>query len=199
MNGPVLLLCLLSYVLLGSLPFVFFRRGRFNAAWLVTAAPFVGDAALLVAALAGVVSPITLLGPFGAALAYLAVALVAPAIALIGCTIGVHRVPLSLWHQENDTPATLVTHGPYARIRHPFYAAFILMLLGSAAALPHAGTLLLLLLGSLQLHRTARREERRLLASAFGAEYAAYMSRTGRFLPRLPAMARQLDAVGTRS
>jgi protein-S-isoprenylcysteine O-methyltransferase Ste14 len=41
----------------------------------------------------------------------------------------------------------------------------------------------MLLAGVVQLGRTARREERRLLASDFGAEYRAYMQRTGRFLP----------------
>ena len=191
MNGPVLLLCLLSYALLGSLPFAFFRRGRFNLAWFMTAGPFLGDAALIVAALAGAVSPLELPLAISEALSYVAVALVAAAIALIGCTLGVHRVPLSLWHQEDDTPAALVTYGPYARIRHPFYAAFILLLIGTAAALPHAGTLTLLIIGALQLQRTARREERRLLVSRFGAEYASYMSRTGRFLPRvMPATRR---------
>jgi protein-S-isoprenylcysteine O-methyltransferase Ste14 len=199
MNGPVLLLCLLSYILLGSLPLTFFRRGRFNAAWFMTAAPFVGDAALIIAALTGALTPSRLPLAIGEILAYHAVALVAGAIALIGCTIGVHRVPLSLWHQDNDTPAALVTFGPYARIRHPFYAAFILMLAGTAAAVPHPGTLALLVIGTLQLHRTARREERRLLASQFGAEYAAYMSRTGRFLPRLSSGTHRLKPLGTRA
>jgi protein-S-isoprenylcysteine O-methyltransferase Ste14 len=199
MNGPVLLLCLLSYALLGSLPFTFFRRGRFNRAWFITAAPFFGEAVLIVAALAGVLSPISLPRAAGGTLAYLAVALLAGAIALTGCTLGVHRVPLSLWHQDDDAPVTLVTYGPYARIRHPFYAAFILMLTGTAAALPHPATLLLLVLGTLQLQRTARREERLLLASPFGAEYAAYVLRTGRFLPRIIPAARRLESAGTRS
>lgn len=192
MNGPVLLLCLLSLALLGSLPFVFFRRGRWNAAWFMTAAPFFGEAALIVAALAGVLTPIGLPRTFGDILACIAVVLIAAAIALIGWTVGVHHVPVSLWHQDDDTPRALVTYGPYARIRHPFYAAFIMMLMGTAAALPHAGTLALLVLGTVQLQRTARREERRLLAS-FGAEYGSYMGRTGRFLPRVLLAARRAE------
>jgi protein-S-isoprenylcysteine O-methyltransferase Ste14 len=199
MNGPVLLLCLLGYTLLGALPFIFFRPGRFSRGWFITAAPFFLDAALIFAALAGVLRPIGLPRLAGEALAYLAVPLVAAAIYLIGCTLGVHRIPLSLWHQDDDTPAALVTYGPYARIRHPFYVAFILLLIGTAAALPHAITLATLVLGTLQLHRTARREERRLLASPFGADYAVYMSRTGRFLPRVFAGGQRLQTGRTTS
>ena len=49
--------------------------------------------------------------------------------------------------------------------------------------LPHGSTLAVLLFGMTVLSLTARREERRLLSSAFGGEYRAYMTRTGRFLP----------------
>jgi protein-S-isoprenylcysteine O-methyltransferase Ste14 len=103
---------------------------------------------------------------------------------LIGCTMGVHRAPVSLWHQEHDQPHVLVTSGPYAVVRHPFYCAFTMMLLASVAAFPHAATVVLLACAMFQLNRTAAREERRLLTSALGAEYDAYMRRTGRFLPR---------------
>jgi protein-S-isoprenylcysteine O-methyltransferase Ste14 len=152
-------------------------------AWLLTAAPFFIDALLLLAALAGLLSPVQLRTPWHAALDLFAVPLVAGALILIGWTAGVHRARVSLWHQPDDAPAELVTYGPYALVRHPFYAAFILLLLGAAAALPHTGTLVMLLAGVVQLGRTARREERRLLASDFGAECRAYMQRTGRFLP----------------
>jgi protein-S-isoprenylcysteine O-methyltransferase Ste14 len=185
MNRPVLLLCLLSYALLASLPLVFFRRGRFNHAWFATAAPFIGAAAVVTAALAGVLSPVQLPHAVQEGLAYVAVVIVAGAILLIGCTAGVHRAPVSLWHQREDTPTSLVTCGPYTRLRHPFYTAFIMMLIGTVAALPHAVTVGLLLAGTLGLRRTAEREERRILASPHGLEYAAYMCRTGRFLPRL--------------
>lgn len=184
MNPAVVVLCLCAFALLGSLPFTFFRSGRTTPGWWLTATPFFADAALLIAALAGMLTPVRTPPPWAAALTMAAVPLVAAAIGLIGCTIGVHRAPVSMWHQDADTPSGLVTTGPYARIRHPFYAAFILMLIGTAAALPHPGTLLLLCIGTLQLHRTARREERRLLNSPLATAYAAYMARTGRFLPR---------------
>ena len=181
---PVLALCAANLLLVAALPRVFFRRGRLNGAWWATASPFflAGTALLFVAA--GVVRPIAV-APGAAPLLAVAAALLASASsALIGYTLGTHDGPVSLWHQENDTPARLVTRGAYARVRHPFYAAFLLALLGCAAAAPHPLMLGALALGTVQLWRTARREERRLL-DAFGEEYRSYMRRTGRFMPRL--------------
>lgn len=178
-----IVLCLCALALLGVMPFTFFRRGRVTAGWLLTAAPFFLDAAVLLGGLAGVVQPLALPVGAGSALSYAAVPGAAAAIALIAMTIGVHRAPVSLWHQPDDQPRQLVTAGPYAYVRHPFYTAFIVMLLSCAAAFPHAATIALALLGTLQLNRTAAREERRLLASALCREYAAYMGVTRRFLP----------------
>ena len=58
------------------------------------------------------------------------------------------------------------------------------MILTSAAlAFPHALTVLAAICGALVLNHTAAREERRLLASRFKDRYAAYLARTGRFVP----------------
>jgi len=105
-------------------------------------------------------------------------------IALIFYTLGTHRIPISLWHQENDAPVHIVTYGAYSRIRHPFYASFILGLLGALIFCPHYGTLYTFLHGLVVLNITAAKEERRLSESEFGAEYQEYIQRTGRFLPR---------------
>ena len=80
----------------------------------------------------------------------------------------------------------LVTRGPYSRIRHPVYTAFLLL---------NAGTMLLyldfILIAGFVVYFAiaefrARREEQ-LLGSpgGFGERYTEYMSRTGRFLPSL--------------
>ncbi|HEX6132769.1 MAG TPA: isoprenylcysteine carboxylmethyltransferase family protein [Longimicrobiales bacterium] len=185
MDAAALLLCLCAFALLGALPVAFFRPGRLSWEWWLTAAPFFADAGLVLGALTGAASPAPLPPRVASVLTLAAVPLLAIAIGLVGCTVGVHRAPVSLWHQKEDTPPRLITCGPYSRIRHPFYTAFILMLAGAAAALPHAGTLALLAIGTLQLFRTARREERRLLTSRLGAQYARYTRRTGRFVPRL--------------
>jgi protein-S-isoprenylcysteine O-methyltransferase Ste14 len=78
---------------------------------------------------------------------------------------------------------TLVVHGPYQWIRHPFYDSAVLLITGVSLAAANwflfvAGVLLFALL----VIRT-RKEEANLLAR-FGDGYRTYMERTGRFLPR---------------
>lgn len=182
MNLPVLVLALGNLLLIGALPRIFFRRGTLNLHWWLTASPFFAAGALLLAGAGGAVSPAL---PPSVLRESLAVVLCAASVALVAFTLGTHRDPLSLWHQEDDAPRRLVTWGAYARVWHPFYSAFLLALLGCAAALPHPGTAALFLFACVQLGRTAAREERRLAASPLGGEYREYLRRTGRFLPRL--------------
>lgn len=187
MSRATLLLALLDQSFVAALPVIFFRRdGRLNARWFVTAAPYMTSILLLAAALAGEIDPWT--APdrrVAAAMNAGAVVLCAASIALMAYTLGTHRIPIALWHQENDAPRHIVTWGAYRRVRHPFYASFLLCLTGTVLALPHAATLAILLYAIVALNWTAAREERRLAASEFGEEYRTYMARTGRFWPRL--------------
>lgn len=187
MNDPALLLVCLDFALIGALPRIFFRRdGRFNARWWLTAGPLFAAPALLLAARLGAAfaTPWPLPPRAGAAGALLATVLATASIGLISMTLGTHRIPIALWHQENDAPRGIVTWGPYARIRHPFYASFLVALLAALALHPHPALVALLAWEAVALNLTAAREERRLLASEFGAEYRALMATTGRFLPR---------------
>jgi protein-S-isoprenylcysteine O-methyltransferase Ste14 len=179
MMAPALALAAANLLLIATLPRFFFRRGRLNAAWWLTATPFVLAGAGTCAAAAGLLDP----PPMPAALGILSLLLSSASVMLICYAAGSHGHPVSLWHQEDDTPARLVTLGAYARVRHPFYTAFLTTLAACLLAAPSALTAIAATLGALQLTRTARREERRLLA-AFGDEYARYMRRTGRFVPR---------------
>jgi len=183
---PTAAMLLLDMAFVGLLPRLFFRRdGSYNLMWFVTAAPFFAAPVFIALQAAGIWTPIALGGPeVRTALEVASLPLVAGSIALIAFTIGTHRVPLSLWHQENDAPKSIVTYGAYARIRHPFYASFLLGLLAVVLAAPHASTIATLVYGFVILDRTAAREEARLSSSAFGAEYRAYVARTGRFFPR---------------
>lgn len=104
---------------------------------------------------------------------------------LISFTVGTHRIPLSLWHQENDAPKQIVTWGAYKKIRHPFYTSFITALTGAMIAAPNALTLISLIYGFMILNMTAAKEEKKLSASAFGQEYIDYMKGTGRFFPKI--------------
>jgi len=77
----------------------------------------------------------------------------------------------------------LVTSGPYARIRHPLYAAMFAW--AFALALLTANWIFVAL-AVLTIAGTAARlpKEERMMIEAFGDEYRAYMKRTGRFFPK---------------
>ena len=81
---------------------------------------------------------------------------------------------------------TLVVHGPYRWIRHPFYASAALFMLAISSI---AGNWFLFVIGiavfCLLIIRTRTEEE--FLLARFGSSYRSYMERTGRFLPRIGA------------
>jgi protein-S-isoprenylcysteine O-methyltransferase Ste14 len=79
---------------------------------------------------------------------------------------------------------TLATTGPYAVIRHPQYAGFILIMLGFFLQWPTLLTLVMFPVLVYMYGRLARREEREVLAE-FGETYARYAANTPAFLPRV--------------
>lgn len=106
----------------------------------------------------------------------------------IGCGLLVWTLR-SLGKNLTDTVVTrrehtLVLHGPYRWIRHPFYAAAALLSLAVSLIAANwfifaAGAIVVCLL----VIRT-RTEEKNLVAR-FGDDYRMYMERTGRFGPRI--------------
>jgi protein-S-isoprenylcysteine O-methyltransferase Ste14 len=81
---------------------------------------------------------------------------------------------------------TLVLHGPYRWVRHPFYDSAGLLALALSLITANwfffvTGVVLFCLL----IIRTRTEEEN--LVARFGESYRAYMERTGRFLPRITA------------
>ena len=81
---------------------------------------------------------------------------------------------------------TLATTGPYARIRHPQYVAFVLIMLGFLLQWPTLLTLAMFPILVWMYVRLARREEREARAE-FGEAYARYAEATPVFVPRLGA------------
>ncbi|MGU3493285.1 protein-S-isoprenylcysteine O-methyltransferase [Xanthobacteraceae bacterium A53D] len=77
----------------------------------------------------------------------------------------------------------LITHGVYARVRHPMYTAFFLWAVAQALLLPNliAGLSGLVGFGILFFFRVGREEQ--MMRETFGAEYDAYMARTKRIIP----------------
>ena len=78
----------------------------------------------------------------------------------------------------------LAVTGPYAWIRHPQYAAFILIMLGFLVQWPTLLTFAMFPVLAWMYVRLARDEERDALAR-FGEEYRAYARRVPGFLPRI--------------
>ena len=78
----------------------------------------------------------------------------------------------------------LAVTGPYARIRHPQYVAFIVMMTGFLVQWPTLVTLVMYPVLFWTYVRLALREEKVVLAE-FGEKYARYTESIPRFFPRL--------------
>lgn len=78
----------------------------------------------------------------------------------------------------------LATTGPYARIRHPQYAGFVLIMSGFLLQWPTLITVVMFPILVFMYVRLALREEREAIA-AFGEEYRRYMASTPALVPRL--------------
>jgi len=78
----------------------------------------------------------------------------------------------------------LAVAGPYARIRHPQYVAFVLILLGFLLQWPTLLTLVMFPILLVMYGRLAVTEEAE-MRKQFGSEFDAYAERTPRFLPSL--------------
>lgn len=113
----------------------------------------------------------------------------------IGASVGLSGVALGIWALHNlgrnftDTVVTrrehaLITSGPYRYVRHPWYVTTALATVANPLttanwfiAVTGFAALVLLIL------RTATEESK--LVERFGDDYRRYMTRTGRFFPRL--------------
>jgi protein-S-isoprenylcysteine O-methyltransferase Ste14 len=79
---------------------------------------------------------------------------------------------------------TLVTHGPYRWVRHPFYD--VVFLWGLSLSLLTANWLIALLgFSAFTMMVLRTRIEEKKLIERFGEEYRTYMVRTGRFFPHV--------------
>jgi protein-S-isoprenylcysteine O-methyltransferase Ste14 len=89
---------------------------------------------------------------------------------------------------EAQRAGKLATTGAYARVRHPQYAGFVLIMIGFLLQWPTLVTLAMFPILLVMYARLARREERDMLAR-FGDEYRRYMAAVPAFIPRLGASA----------
>jgi protein-S-isoprenylcysteine O-methyltransferase Ste14 len=87
-----------------------------------------------------------------------------------------------LYHAQRAN--RLATTGPYARVRHPQYVAFVMILLGFLLQWPTLLTLVMFPILVAMYGRLAVTEERE-MRERFGTEFDAYAARTPRFVPAL--------------
>lgn len=102
-----------------------------------------------------------------------------------GIAVWAQRHLADEWRAGVEASSSLVTTGPFARVRNPFYLGCFF---ASAAVLVAVPTVVAL--GGFALHIVAaevivRGVEEPILSQALGDEYARYKARTRRFLPRL--------------
>ncbi len=81
---------------------------------------------------------------------------------------------------------TLATTGPYAKIRHPQYAGFVMIMFGFLLQWPTILTVVMLPILLYMYVRLARTEEKEAYAK-FGEEYIRYADRVPAFPPRFSA------------
>ncbi|MBK5101027.1 MAG: isoprenylcysteine carboxylmethyltransferase family protein [Desulfobacteraceae bacterium] len=78
----------------------------------------------------------------------------------------------------------MAVSGPYARVRHPQYAAFIVIMIGFLVQWPTLPTMVMFPVLVWIYVRLARREEKEVLRE-FGEHYARYAKKTPRFFPQI--------------
>ncbi len=92
---------------------------------------------------------------------------------------------VAAWRILHDAARTgqLATSGPYARVRHPQYDGFLLIMIGFLVQWPTVPTLLMFPILVVIYTRLARAEERE-VAERFGGAWRTYAATTPGFLPR---------------
>ena len=86
---------------------------------------------------------------------------------------------------DEGAPGTLVSSGPYALVRHPFYTSYILYWAGWAIAAWSWLGLVPLIIVVIAYTVAARFEENLFARTGMAADYVAYRQRTGLFWPKL--------------
>lgn len=93
-------------------------------------------------------------------------------------TVGRNTLTVAL---SGDIPTFLLSHGPYAYVRHPFYTVYLLCN-AAASVLANRSYGYLVLLGFyIQAQAFARLEEEKFRRSPLANEYSSYQSQTPRF------------------
>ena len=79
----------------------------------------------------------------------------------------------------------LITDRMYRHVRNPQYLGFLLIFLGYSLSFGSLIIILITVTGLFLIFRSRMKLEERILLEAFGEEYAEYMRRTSRLMPRV--------------
>ena len=92
------------------------------------------------------------------------------------------RVPLPRTLVSDQMPKALITSGPFAAIRHPFYLAYAMAWLAAPVA-THGPLVAVFALCAIGTYVYAARREERQLEERFGEAYRVYKMGTGMIVP----------------
>ncbi|MDP2389279.1 MAG: isoprenylcysteine carboxylmethyltransferase family protein, partial [Acidobacteriota bacterium] len=99
------------------------------------------------------------------------------------------RVKLPRTLVDEPMPKKLITTGPFAVVRHPFYIAYSLAWLAAPVA-THGPVITISGLLAVGLYVFAARREERQLEAHFGDPYRVYRAKAGGVLPSIPGLVR---------
>jgi len=113
----------------------------------------------------------------------------------IGLILTIVTIPIVVWvHQtlgraysyalETKSEQSLITSGPFSRMRHPLYSAHNIFNLGMILLTLNIPLIIFAIFG-IPLTYARMRDEERMMVEQFGEEYEEYIHRTGRIFPRL--------------
>ncbi|MGY5854616.1 MAG: protein-S-isoprenylcysteine O-methyltransferase [Candidatus Thorarchaeota archaeon] len=99
----------------------------------------------------------------------------------------VHRTLGQHWSMllKLGTEHSLVTSGPYSRVRHPMYTFFYIMVISTALISANLFVGVFGITAWTLLYIVRVGDEESMLLEQFGEEYRKYMDQTGRLLPKL--------------
>jgi protein-S-isoprenylcysteine O-methyltransferase Ste14 len=128
---------------------------------------------------------LVLRGSVGANWAIAAIAMyVAATLLFLSALEAARRVPLPRTFVDDPMPKALITSGPFALIRHPFYVAYSLAWLAAPVA-THGPLVTSFAIIAIGLYVIAARREERRLEERFGEAYRTYKLSAGMLLPSL--------------
>ncbi|MFX0088639.1 MAG: methyltransferase [Candidatus Hodarchaeota archaeon] len=122
----------------------------------------------------------------------------------IGVGLGIMAVPFLIWigralgkhvsaTLEIKEGHSLVTSGPYDRVRHPMYTVYLTFNFAMVFVSANWLLILLIIMGLFLLYWRISAEEQMML-DRFGDEYRTYMKSTGRLLPRIRPRSEKEDS-----